>query len=175
MSTVVTSQSSGRHISSSTLSVVGDIISKIKSCEESPLVSNPIDFLTVNTKKLIEQCERCDIALSHQDVMNIKAQVADSYLPDHLSHWTDLPDLFPPQELSFSRKVYFGNNDLQRMFKSLPHPAFIELLDVQRETASENDHLSHHIAFSIAVASAAAGSKILLLDTGVGTEIGKYL
>jgi hypothetical protein len=52
----------------------------------------------------------------------------------------------------------------------------MEIIDAKQDSpvlVEEPFRTSHQVAMSLVVASAAQGSRVLLLDTGNGTEIGK--
>lgn len=161
-------------------SVVGQMKKACKGASARPTV-HAQDILSMDSSDIIRLCASQDIAISYQDVKSIKEDVAAAtLLPAQakavLCEWPiSLPDLLPPPSLHLlPRHIFFGTPELDALFPSLPHPSFLELLETKQEVSYPGDvvRVSHQVAMSLAIASAARGAKVLLLDTGIGTEMG---
>jgi hypothetical protein len=152
------------------------IVGPLKS--SNPTIANALDILSIDSSELISLCNTHHISLTYQDVQSLKAQIASTLLQSHsnIKHWSSLPDLLSPIQPALPRVIFFGNPELDALFPSLPHPCFLELLETKQEGGpGEEDPLcaSHQAAMNLTVASAAKGARVLLVDTGMGTEIGK--
>jgi hypothetical protein len=158
------------------------IISQLKTTDASPRISNAVDILSIDSHELLRVCHTHRIPLTYQEVQSLKSQIAVSLLSRKVQparHWSTLPDLLSPTTPTLPRQIFFGNPDLDALFPSLPHPALVELLEMKQDPGSAGDDpvpvrsSSHQVGMTLALASAARGAHVLLIDTGVGTEIGE--
>lgn len=164
-------------------SQLGFIVGQLKACSGTniPPTGNALDILSIDSSELLRLCDTQNIAVTYQDVQSLKVHVASTLLTsqskDSLAEWSSsLPDLLSPlTHHPLPRQVFFGKAELDDLFPSLPHPSLLELLETKQEESYPGHAvcISHQVAMTLVVASAARGAKVLLLDTGIGTEIGE--
>lgn len=160
---------------------LGPIISRLRAAGTSPPILNTLDFLSIESSELLKICETHNISLSFQEVQQLKTAISVTlHSGPPVTNWSSLPNLLPTQDSHhhyLPRKLFFGNFDLDSLFPSLPHPSVLELVESHGEDCGghegESVNITHHVAMTLALASAARGARVLLIDTGIGTVIGE--
>ena len=154
---------------------VDQVVETLRASSTDPTITNATDLLSIDSHKILELCNTYSIDISFQEVESLKNEVSAAILAsDTTFQWSDLSDPFSYSSAEISKCIHFGNPELDVFLQSLSRSALIELFDTTLASAGTDPFQpGHHVVIQMTIASAAKGSRVLLIDSGHGTEIGK--